>query len=397
VEKNIGSGDICEIASEKFIHLLQTGVNQACQQANITTKNIDTIGYSSQANSFILLDKDFTPLTPLILWPDIRAKDLYPEVIQLWQEKDFLQRTGMGIEPSPGLCINKLLWFKKSKPEVWKQTANIMTISDYLVYLFTGQKAGDMGTSSLLGLMDCQSGKWWDKAFDILKIEQKLFSARFRVGTKINANLKAEELFRIKKGTEFYIGSLDHHIAALGAGLGKNADMSESTGTVLACVNFTDIYKPRKDVCISPWKNNHYCQLTFDGNGAVSLEWYQKNFASQYSIDELIKMAEKAGSSKGLRAKPMSFNYKTIDEAFEGIKKTHTHGHFIYALMESTANTLNDLVNKLCPDKKPLKIVATGGGAKSNLWLDIKSKIIGCEFIKTNSPEPATLGAAMLH
>jgi sugar (pentulose or hexulose) kinase len=396
VEKNIGYGNLCEVSSEMFINLIQKGINQACQQANIKAEDIKAIGYSSQASSFILLDKNNKPLTPLVLWPDTRAKDLYPEVIQLWQENNFLQTTGMGIEPSPELCINKLLWFKQNKPEIWKQTTHILTISDYLVYLFTGQKAGDMGTASLLGLMDCQTGKWWDKAFDVLKINKQLFAPRLRVGTKLNTCKFSEELFGIKAGTDFYIGSLDHHIAALGAGLGKDAEMSESTGTVLACVNFTDKYMPRKNVCIAPWKNNQYCQLTFDSNGAVSLEWYQKNFASQYSIAELVKMAENAGSSQGLISKPIAFNYKSIDDVFEGIKRTHTHGHFIYALMESTANTLNDLINKLCPDKKPNKIVATGGGAKSDLWLKIKAKITGCKFSKIDCPEPATLGAAIL-
>jgi xylulokinase len=254
-----------------------------------------------------------------------------------------------------------------------------------------------MGTASLLGLMNCQTGQWWDKAFEILKIDKELFAARLRVGSIAGQTAEnAKNLFGLQKATPFYTGSLDHHIAALGAGLGKTAEMSESTGTVLACVNFTDKYKPVKNVCISPWKDGQYCQLTFDGNGAVWLEWYQKNFANQHTIPELVKMAEETGGSQGLKAKPMTFNYQSIEDAFEGIKKNHTHGHFIYALMESTANTLNELINKLCPDKKPKKIAATGGGAKSELWLLIKAKMTSCEFFKTASAEPATLGAAMI-
>ena len=69
--------------------------------------------------------------------------------------------------------------------------------------------------------------------------------------------------------------------AAVGAGIGEVAEMSESTGTVLACVNFTDKYQPADEVCISPWKGGRFCQLTFHGNGAGSLEWYQRNFANE--------------------------------------------------------------------------------------------------------------------
>lgn len=397
VEKDTGSGNLCELTSERFINLIQAGINQACQKANISADKINAVDYSSQANSFILLDKNNEPLTPLILWPDIRAKDLYPEIIQLWQERDFRQITGIGIESSPQLCINKLLWFKYNKPKIWKNVGNVLTISDYLVYLFTGQKFGDMGTASLLGLMDCQNGRWWDKAFEILKIDKKLFTPRLIVGTKAGAtNKETTNLIGIKEGTPFYIGSLDHHMAALGAGVGKTADMSESTGTVLACINFTNKYEPRENICISPWIEGGFCQLAFDSNGAASLEWYQQRFAKEYSLNELIKMAEKVGTSEGLIAKAMVLNYSSIEEAFENIYKKYSHGHFIYALMESTAITLNDLINKLCPDEKPKKIAATGGGAQSELWLQIKQKITNCEFLKIDCPEPATLGAAML-
>jgi hypothetical protein len=51
-------------------------------------------------------------------------------------------------------------------------------------------------------------------------------------------------------------------------------------------------------------KDGKYCQLTFDGNGGVPLEWYQSNFAKDILLEELVKMAEKEVSSDGLAAKP---------------------------------------------------------------------------------------------
>ena len=396
VETDTGKGNLCELPSERFIKSIKEGIDQACKQAYISPGDISSVGYSSQANSFILLDKNDKALTPLVLWPDMRTEDLYPQVVKLFNDNDFHKTTAMGIEPSPQLCINKLLWFKDNRPQIWKNVGSILTISDYLVYLFTGRKAGDMGTASLLGLMDCRSGQWWDKAFDILNIDKSLFSPRLRVGTETGTtNDFIESLAGIKKGTPFYIGSLDHHMAALGAGLPRSADISESTGTVLACVNFTENYRPQKHICIAPWTENKFAQLAFDSNGAACLQWYQKHFAKEYSLTELVKMAQEAGTSAGLKAKSMAFNYSSLVEVFENIDKKHTHGHFIFALMESTANTLDELINKLACNGKTKRVAATGGGAKSDYWLKIKAQITGCEFIKIDCPEPATLGAAM--
>jgi len=106
-------------------------------------------------------------------------------------------------------------------------------------------------------------------------------------------------------------------------------------------------------------------------------------------------MADKVNSSQGLVAKPMAFQYQTIEQVFSGIEKHHSHGHFVRALMESSAQTLDELVNKLSPDNKPEIIVSTGSGAKSDLWLEINSNLVGSKFIRAEHDEPACYGAAI--
>jgi len=56
--------------------------------------------------------------------------------------------------------------------------------------------------------------------------------------------------------------------------------------------------------------------------------------------------------------------------------------------------SLKTLLDNLSPDGRPNRIVATGGGAKSDLWLQIKADMLNVEFVRTNCLEPATRGAA---
>ena len=197
--------------------------------------------------------------------------------------------------------------------------------------------------------------------------------------------------------TVFAVGGLDHHIAAAGAGLGQIADLSESTGTVLACLNLNKQYQPADNRCIGPGLDGqHYYQLAFNADGASGLEWYQKEYAPDLSIEQLIGLAEKVDPGcDGLTAHPSANEYDHLS-GFENKTKHHTPGHFVRAMMESTAASLSELVDSLCAKEKPMRIVATGGGAKSALWLRIKADILGVEFVTTNCPEPACKGAAML-
>ena len=398
VEKDIGDGTACELPTERFWKLLQNSLKDACKQAKVEPAEIKAIGYSSQANSFVLLDNSDLPLTPLILWPDERSKQIYTEVKQLWKREDFLQTTGLGIGCSNQLCINKLLWFKENRPDIWEKTSHIMTISDYLTFSLTGQYAGDAGTASLLGLLDLQELKWWDEAFDILGIDGSMFSEPLRPGTVAGSICKSgQELLGLKTTIPFAVGSLDHHIAAIGAGVGQIADMSESTGTVLACVNFTKKYNPKKNICIGPGiKRESFYQLAFNENGASALEWYQKKYAPNLSIEQLVQMAEKIKPGcDNLVALPSANQYENLT-GFKNLTDKHNHGYFVRAIMESTAKSLAELVNELCKERKPKPIVATGGGAKSGLWLKIKADMLGAEFITIECDEPACKGAAIL-
>ena len=97
----------------------------------------------------------------------------------------------------------------------------------------------------------------------------------------------------------------------------------------------------------------------------------------------------------GLLALPSANEYENL-EGFQNVNSSHTAGHFARAIMESTTKSLAELIDALYPEGRPKKIVATGGGAKSDPWLQIKADLIDAEFLRVSVPEPACCGAAMI-
>jgi sugar (pentulose or hexulose) kinase len=100
-------------------------VAEACAQAKAQPNQIKAMAYSSQANSFLLLDQKQQPLTPLILWCDNRAKHL-AEVRDLFDKKSFLERSGLGLPCSHQFCPAKICWFQKQQPDVWNRAHRLM-------------------------------------------------------------------------------------------------------------------------------------------------------------------------------------------------------------------------------------------------------------------------------
>ena len=96
VAPDVGDGSRCELPVERFWSHLAEALSQALAQAGAKAADVRALAYSSQANSFVLLDRRDEPLTPLILWTDARATPPDAAVEDLWGRSDFLPATGVG-------------------------------------------------------------------------------------------------------------------------------------------------------------------------------------------------------------------------------------------------------------------------------------------------------------
>ena len=385
-----------ELPVARFWTLLSIALDQAVGQAHASLTDIQAVSYSSQVNSFILLDSADKPLTPLILYPDLRSKQLKPTIALPWQRKDFLEITGLGA-PSLEMAVAKWLWFKHYQPGLWAKVAKIQTISDYLVYSLIGKTLGDEGTTPMLGLWDLKKHQWSNAILGELQISETQLCKPLRPGTVAGKlSVPGAEKMRLKPGIPLAVGSLDHHMAAIGGGVGIQVPVSESTGTVLACLRYIDSYLPRKSCCMGAGtEENLYYQLAFDSNGARAFEWYQQTYAPDMTLDSLSALVETVNpGSDGLIALPLAHTYPD-KHGFIHCLPEHHHGHFCRAIMESTASTLLELVRRLC-GKMPPVILSTGGGARSDIWLQIKADMLGVDVAVLNCEEPSAQGAAML-
>ena len=391
----ISGGTTCELPVDVFWKTIRAGLDEALQMAGIQATAIRSLSYATQTNSFILLDAHHQPLTPLILWPDKRASGMeLPDN----DANELMHRTGLGVPLDAQFTIAKLRWFQKQRPDSWKKVACILSISDYLIFSLTGQKMCDYSTAAMSGLFDITHGSWWNEQLDNFGIQADMLPSPKRTGVYVGeTTANATKLTGLPAGISFSLGGLDHHMAAIGAGIPSNGYMCESTGTVLSCVDYTDRYCPQKNVCLAPGlETGSYFRMMFDGNGATSLEWYQKNYAPAHAIPALLKMASQVEPGcDGLKALPYTDTYPGLNGFVPSCQEGYGHGHYVRALLESTAHSLQQIVVALKKDEPLPAIVSSGGGSRSDLWVSIKSKIINTPFFIPECTDLACMGAAM--
>ena len=97
------------------------------------------LGVTTFRDSPVLLDENYEPLRPLILWLDQRQPSKLKPM-------PFWKRIVFGIAGMTKTVIyNKLrtpaIWIQENEPEVWNKTAYYVNISTYLMYRLTGNLA----------------------------------------------------------------------------------------------------------------------------------------------------------------------------------------------------------------------------------------------------------------
>ncbi|MBD3287333.1 hypothetical protein GF337_00880, partial [candidate division KSB1 bacterium] len=106
---------------------------------------------TSQAQTFVPVDRDFKPMITGISWLDTRAGD----------EADFLSQSIKNIplkmgyrRPSPMLYSSKLLWLKNYLPEIYRRAHAFPLLNEFIVQKLTGEFYTDYTNFGMTGMLD---------------------------------------------------------------------------------------------------------------------------------------------------------------------------------------------------------------------------------------------------
>lgn len=360
-----------ELPVTVFLERLREAVTAALRQAGATGAEIDAVSYGSQANTFLLLDTDSRPLTPLIFWHDQRARPLEAGLQAYGATTERREHTGLW-QMVPESLPAKLHWLKQQDPEFARRCGSVMTISDYLTYFLTGNRVGDASTAALTGLYDLAGRGWWEEALMKFGLRRSQLSSPLLPGSHAGQlTSQAAEFFGLVSGTPVAAGALDHHAAAIGSGLGVQVEASLSSGTVLAAIMLCDKIVPAESCIYGPHAGEgSFFVLAFDPAGATRLEEYQRVHAPETPLSELLSRLDAGGA-------------------------TDVHSENLRQHLGEMARTEGRLLASITPGRHFSRLAATGGGARSRTALQIKADVLNARIIST-SPEPACLGAAAL-
>ncbi|PRO66032.1 xylulokinase [Alkalicoccus urumqiensis] len=366
---------------------------------------VDGLSFSGQMHGLVLLDEEQKPLRRAILWNDTRTTAQCREIESKVGKKELHEITkNPALE---GFTLPKLLWVKEHEPDVFSQADAFVLPKDYVRLKLTGELGMEYSDAAGTLLLDVAEQEWsrtiCEKTGIPFTLCPPLTASHEQVGV-LTEDIQSETGL---SAVPVSAGGADNACGALGTGVLQEGTVLSSTGTSGVVLAY------EKDAATQVEPPIHYFNHGAPGAyytmgvtlaAGHSLTWFRETCAPEKSFDELIELAAQSpAGARGLLFTPYISGERTphpdadIRASFIGLHASHTIGDMARAVLEGITFSLNESVASFRRAGKTIdRVIATGGGAKSRLWLQLQADIYRAPVVRLEVEQGPGLGAAML-
>src|SRR5580658_1649525 len=380
-------------------------IRDAIAAAPAQREPIAGVGLTGQMHGAVMLDKDGQVLRPSLIWCDTRTQ---PECDWRTAEIGYDRLIELTCNPAlPNCTLTKLLRVKTHEPEIFARTAHTLCPKDYVRFRLTGTYAIDVQEASGTLLLDVTHRRWSAEVAAVAGIPFEWLPDVFE-SPQVCASISAEaaSLTGLTHGIPVVAGAGDQGAGAVGMGILQPGSVSATIGT--SGVVFAATAEPIKDpkgrlhtFCHAVPGRWHVMGVT--QSAGLSLNWLRGTFFAGQGYDSLSGAAAKVpAGSDGLEWAPYLLGERTphldpeVRAAFAGISTVHTSAHFVRAVLEGVAYSLQDTFTLFAELGIPVSgIRLGGGGARGPLWRKIQAGIYGHAVEILTAEEGGAFGAAL--
>ena len=374
------------------------------------------LGLSVQGEAVMPVDARGHALRPAILGMDTRTGEQNRWLAERLGAEHLFERTGMPIHTMN--TLPKLLWLKQHEPDMWRRAHRFLLYEDFLINKLTGQAVISQCLASRTQLYDLLDGCWSPEILAALELEPARLAAVWPSGRAVGRMRPelAEDL-GLRPAPLVVTGGHDQACGALGAGLIQPGLAMVSTGTaeVVEVALPSPVLSPglrRANMsCYMHVVPGLYLVMTLNHSGGLLLRWFRDTFCQaeletarqtgRDAYDLLLANASPDPSPLMLLPHFAGSGTPWLDTASKGailgLTFATTKTDLAKAVLEGLTFELRINLDILKESGVGIdELRAIGGGARSELWLQLKADITATRVVAPQVTEAAGLGAALL-
>jgi gluconokinase len=403
-EMRLTAGGGVEIDADELVSLTCHAIDQALEQGSQLSAELCGVGLCTFWHSLLGVGSDGQPLTPLYSWNDTRSRFDAHDITERIDVDAAHARTG--VIPHSSYQLARLVWLKRTAPELFSGVAHWMTFGEYLLFKLFGQRLASVSMASGTGLFNPNTCAW---DLEMLAL----------------AGINASQLSPLAADEEALVGLSEAYakrwpalnrlpwLPAYGDGACSNigsgcvtvdrvALMVGTSGALRVCFPANGVRIPRGLWCYRA-NRNYFVMGGALSNGGDVYAWSVKtlNLEVRHTEEQLAKMRP---DSHGLTVLPFFSGERSTgwqDNAralIAGMTLSTTPVDILRASLEAVAYRFAAIYQRLREEiAASNRIIASGGGLlKSPVWTQMMADVIGAPVAASAIDEASSRGAALL-
>lgn len=377
---------------------------------------VEAMCISSQGEAFTPIGKNDEIIGNGMVSSDSRAASIVKSWTEKFGENKLYEITGHTAYSM--FSLFKLLWLKKNNPELWNKSKAFYCYEDLLHLKLGLIPAISWPMAGRTMLFDVNKHEWNQEILDAVELQKSQLATPMKTGSVVGEiPAKIAKKLGLNEGVKVVAGGHDQTVGALGAGVIEEGTAMYATGTVeCICPVFSSIHKSsdleKNNLCCYDFTlDGKYTTVAYSLTGGNILQWFKNEFGEK-EINEAEKTGENVyelllsqidESPTDLLVLPYFTPTGTpyfdtnAKGAILGLEMTTKRSEILKALLEGVALEMKlnlDIMEK--SGMKINKLIATGGGAKSKIWTQIKANVLNKPITVIEVEEAGCFGAAMI-
>ncbi len=365
--------------------------------ADVTDLNgLAGIGLTSQVNTHVFVGQDGAPLRPALTWQDTRAAH---DAARLDRQITVAQKTQWFGGPVPidaSHALSRMAFIARTEPEIWDATRHVLLPKDFIALQLTGEIAGD--PVAAIGLVD-KAGAYVAPLLDLVPGARErlppLFDFHHSPG-RVRAGLPCA-------GVPVMIGAMDAWAGMFGCGVVAESDVMYQSGTSEVPGIVSSKVVPTQGVVLFPPYQGIRMHAAPTQSGGASITWLSNLLGR--APEDLFGLAEAVAPAASV---PIFLPHLAGERApiwdaqsrgvFARLDAGVGPGEMTVSVMEGVAHSVRWAFEALeqSADLKPTLVNIGGGGARSDLWCQIRADVLNVPLRRAEQPAAAALGAAII-
>lgn len=403
-------GGVAEQDPHDWWHAVCAATRHLLAESETSPADVAAVSFSGQMMGAVLLDAALEPARTSLIWADHRSGVQASQLQDAIGLEQGYRVTGHRLNPT--YSLSKVMWVRDNEPDVFARVSRVCLAKDFVVHRLTGVLVTDPSDASSTNAYDQPRGCWSDDMLAAAGLGASLFPDIVpSITVAGGVTREAAAACGLLPGTPVVVGGGDGPLAAVGAGVvsaqaGAYVYLGSSSWVSLASP--APLYDPgMRTMTFDHVVEGLYVPTATMQAGGGSLHWAADVLAPGDDGDRfrrLVEAAETASASQdGLYFLPHLLGERSpywnpsAKGAFVGLARHHGPQHLTRAVLEGVAFNLATCVEAFRASGAAVdRLDAIGGGAASDIWLQILADVWGATVRRRTIVEEAnSLGAAV--